>query len=257
MLPLGWAKWLTALSIDSSTGVTLASWGNSTSSKFRGLEVLSLWDSLQSSTHGGTTRVTHATLRNSASVELQGKKCCLYKTPYVAAPIQVPRCCHREFYALHATSYRRTYKSQNFFFLFTSDVFCKRPISSYWDSYVNFYKEVYKQRWYWKRTTYRVSGGVPQEYLKRLFKQTPLWLIVRSRSLRIPEEQDDRKKRDVEQSALTHACHTHCTPMQLGTTANWSMTFLGTDFEKHAIWQGSIEEPAAKDSVARKVRTID
>jgi hypothetical protein len=35
------------------------------------------------------------------------------------------------------------------------------------------------------------------------------------------------------------------------------MTSLGTDFEKHAKWQGSIEEPAAKDFVARKVRTIE
>jgi hypothetical protein len=34
------------------------------------------------------------------------------------------------------------------------------------------------------------------------------------------------------------------------------MTFLGTDFEKRALWQGSIEEPAAKDFVARKVCTI-
>jgi hypothetical protein len=77
-----------------------------------------------------------------------------------------------------------------------------------------------------------------------------------SRSLRNPEEQDYRKKRDVDQSAPTHAHHTHCTPMQLGTTANQSKTFLGTDFEKHAKWQGSVEEPAAKDFVARKVRTI-
>ncbi len=34
------------------------------------------------------------------------------------------------------------------------------------------------------------------------------------------------------------------------------MTSLGTDFKKCAKWQGSIEEPAAKDSIARKVRTI-
>ncbi len=34
------------------------------------------------------------------------------------------------------------------------------------------------------------------------------------------------------------------------------MMFLGTDFEKHAKWQGSVEEPAAKDFVARKVPTI-
>jgi hypothetical protein len=35
------------------------------------------------------------------------------------------------------------------------------------------------------------------------------------------------------------------------------MTTLGTDFEKRAKWQGSIEEPAAKDFVARKVCTIE
>jgi hypothetical protein len=34
------------------------------------------------------------------------------------------------------------------------------------------------------------------------------------------------------------------------------MTPLGTDFEMHAIWQGSVEDPAAKDFVARKARTI-
>ncbi len=53
--------------------------------------------------------------------------------------------------------------------------------------------------------------------------------------------QDPRRTRwlqvDMEQSAPTHARHTHCTPMQLGTTADRSMTFLWTDFVKHAIWQ--------------------
>jgi hypothetical protein len=34
------------------------------------------------------------------------------------------------------------------------------------------------------------------------------------------------------------------------------MKSLGTDFEMHAIWQGYIEEPAAKDFVARKACTI-
>ncbi len=33
------------------------------------------------------------------------------------------------------------------------------------------------------------------------------------------------------------------------------MTSLGTDFETHAIWQGYVEYPAAKDFVARKART--
>jgi hypothetical protein len=34
------------------------------------------------------------------------------------------------------------------------------------------------------------------------------------------------------------------------------MMSLGTDFEMHAIWQGYIEEPDAKDFVVRKARTI-
>jgi hypothetical protein len=34
------------------------------------------------------------------------------------------------------------------------------------------------------------------------------------------------------------------------------MMSLGTDFEMHAIWQGYVEEPAAKDFVAWKARTI-
>jgi hypothetical protein len=34
------------------------------------------------------------------------------------------------------------------------------------------------------------------------------------------------------------------------------MKSLGTDFKTHAKWQGSIEEPAAKDFAARKVCTI-
>jgi hypothetical protein len=34
------------------------------------------------------------------------------------------------------------------------------------------------------------------------------------------------------------------------------MTSLGTDFEMHAIWQGYVEDPTAKDFVARKARTI-
>jgi hypothetical protein len=35
------------------------------------------------------------------------------------------------------------------------------------------------------------------------------------------------------------------------------MTSLRNDFEMHSKWQGSVEEPAAKDFVARKVRTIE
>ncbi len=34
------------------------------------------------------------------------------------------------------------------------------------------------------------------------------------------------------------------------------MMSLGTDFEMHANWQGNIEEPTAKDFIARKACTI-
>jgi hypothetical protein len=34
------------------------------------------------------------------------------------------------------------------------------------------------------------------------------------------------------------------------------MTTLGTDFEMHAIWQGYIDDPAAKVFVARKAHTF-
>jgi hypothetical protein len=34
------------------------------------------------------------------------------------------------------------------------------------------------------------------------------------------------------------------------------MMSLGTDFEMHAVWQGYIEDPAAKDFVGRMARTI-
>jgi hypothetical protein len=35
------------------------------------------------------------------------------------------------------------------------------------------------------------------------------------------------------------------------------MASLGTDFETHAKWQGSVDEPAAKDFLARKVCTFE
>jgi hypothetical protein len=69
--------------------------------------------------------------------------------------------------------------------------------------------------------------------------------------LRIPEDQDDHKKGMLrDQPRLKHI-----TPTVL--LGSWilqpieDMTFLGTDFEMPAKWQGSIEELAVKDFVAR------
>jgi hypothetical protein len=82
-------------------------------------------------------------------------------------------------------------------------------------------------------------------------------LLSLEKSLRNPEEQEDRKKGTLSNQPLL----TRVTPSAL--LGSWvpqpieGMMFLGTDFEKHAKWQGSVEEPAAKDFVVRKVRTIE
>ena len=40
------------------------------------------------------------------------KKCCLYETPYVAAPVRILDDVIEKFYALRATNFGRTYKNQ-------------------------------------------------------------------------------------------------------------------------------------------------
>ncbi len=42
-------------------------------------------------------------------------KCCLYKMPYVAAPVRVLGDVIAKFSALHATNFGCTYKNQKFF----------------------------------------------------------------------------------------------------------------------------------------------
>ena len=78
-----------------------------------------------------------------------------------------------------------------------------------------------------------------------------------SMTLRNPEDQDSCTKRMLSnQPQLTRV-----TPTAL--LGSWvlqpikDMMSLGTDSETHAKWQGSVEEPAAKDFVANKVRTME
>jgi hypothetical protein len=77
-----------------------------------------------------------------------------------------------------------------------------------------------------------------------------------SKSLRNSEDQDDRKKGTLSnQPRLTRIKPTAL----LGSRVLQPMedvTSLGTDFEMHAKWQGTVKEPTAKDFVERKVRTI-
>jgi hypothetical protein len=78
-----------------------------------------------------------------------------------------------------------------------------------------------------------------------------------SKSLRDPEDQDDCKKGTLSNQPQVM----HITPTAL--LGSWVLQLiedvmsLGTDFEMHTKWQGSVEEPAAKYFVARVVCTIE
>ncbi len=146
----------------------------------------------------------------------------------------------------------------SFFIWFTSDEFLKRPVLSYQDSYKKFWQGDLRAKVVPERTNYCVTWGVPRRVPSSVSTS-----ILRSdslsweKSLRNPEEQEDCKKRMLSnQPRLTHV-----TPTAL--LGSWvlqpieGMTSLGTDFEKRAKWQGSVEEPAAKDFVGRKVHTIE
>ncbi len=133
----------------------------------------------------------------------------------------------------------------------------KRHVLSFQDSYMKFLWGVLQAKVVPERTTYHVTWGVPQRVpssvsASRLHSDLSSW----GKSLRNPEEQEDRKKGTFSnQPQLTLV-----TPTAL--LGSWvlqlieGMTFIGTDFEKRANWQGYVEEPATKDFVARKICTI-
>ncbi len=184
------------------------------------------------------------------------KKCCLYKMPYVAAPVRVLGDVIANFSALRATNFGCTYNNQNFFLVQEWRVSQEtRLVIS------RFLREFFT-----RRSTSK--SGTGKDYLshnlrsptkstfKCLCKQTPLWRIVMSKSLRNPEDQDERKEEMLsDQPRLTRV-----TPTAL--LGSWvlqpikDVRSLGTDFEMHAKWQGFVEEPAAKDFIVRKVHTI-
>ncbi len=108
-----------------------------------------------------STRVTHASLRNSASMEIQGKEVLSQQDALCCSTHPSIRWRHCELYALRATSYRRTYKSQNSFFGSWVMHFV-RPISWHWDSYVKFLQGDLRAKVVPKWTTYCISWGVPR-----------------------------------------------------------------------------------------------
>jgi hypothetical protein len=139
------------------------------------------------------------------------------------------------------------------FFWFKSYAFLKRPILfDYWLLCPIFYKETTSKSSTEKGLLYALEGSC-KEHLKCLILDTPLWCDVMSTILKIPEEPEKGMLSDqpwlmrVTSTALL--CH-------WGQQLLEDMMFLGTDFEMHAIWQGYIEESAAKDFVAREAHTI-
>ncbi len=93
------------------------------------------------------------------------KKCCLYKTPHVAAPIWVLGDINAKFYTLRATSNRRTYKNQIFFGSRVTS-FWRDPSRHFETPMWNFYQEVYKQKWYWKELLFALLEEPCNEYLQ-------------------------------------------------------------------------------------------
>jgi hypothetical protein len=255
------SKRLTALLIDSFTGMTHASWGKLCIFNFQGLAVLTVWDSLWSSTHEGSL-VPGWLMRLVETLlpwKSKDKKCCLYKTAFVAAPIWVLGDVIAKFYALRATFYRCTYKSQIYFLVHEwciSEETCLvisrllREISTRRSTSKSGTGKDY-------RTTYRVTWGVLRRVpssisTSRLCSDSLPW----EKSLGNPDEQEDRKKGTLSNQPQL----TGITPTAL--LGGWllqpikDMMSLGTDFETHAKWQGSVEELTAKDFLVREVRTI-
>jgi hypothetical protein len=174
--------------------------------------------------------------------------------PYVAAPMRVLGDIitkTRPYTQLPLDTPTRT---RNFSW-FTSDVFLKRPILSYQDSYVHFLQGGQSKSGTGKNYLSCLRSSVTSTF-KCLIKDTPLSRGIMSTNLRKPEVQDDHKK----EMLSNHPQLTCITPSALlgswGRQPIEDMMSLGTDFEMHANWQGYIEEPVSKDFVARKACTI-
>ncbi len=88
------------------------------------------------------------------------KKCCLCKMPYVAAPVRVlgdgiAKPMPYKWIPLDAPT-----RTGNLTW-FTSDEFLKRPVLSYWDSYVKFLQGGLHAKVVVENTTYCITWGVP------------------------------------------------------------------------------------------------
>ncbi len=183
--------------------------------------MLSLWDSLQSSTHkGNSTRATHASRRNSASVEIQGQEVLsLQDTLRCSTHLSIRwRHCKilrptRDFLQMHLQE-PECFLVHKWCFSEDTHLVISRLL-----------RDISTRRFTSKSSTgkdylLRYLRSPAKSTFKRLCKQTPLWLIIMKKEPQEPQRIRRPQERDVEQSALTHACHTHCASRQSGTTAD-------------------------------------
>ncbi len=174
--------------------------------------------------------MTLASWGNSASENLQREtqwpKCCLYDTPNVAAPI-------RE----------------------TGDVIARTSL-------------------YARLPTY--APTIPPEiflfHKYRVSQETRLVIVLAPTSLfdkeatcksstikgllYAPENPEECKKGTLSNRPQLSRVTSTVLLSRWGRQLLEDTTSLGTDFETQAIWQGYVEDPAAKDFVARKARTL-
>jgi hypothetical protein len=128
---------------------------------------------------------------------------------------------HHENSALRATSYRHTYMSQIFFW-FTINAFLKRPfLLKYW-------------------------------LLRPFSMRKPHAKDSTEKGLLSAPDHEESKKRTLSDQPQLSRITSTALLCRWGRQSLKDMMSLGTDFEMHAIWQGYVEDPAAKDFIARK-----
>ncbi len=127
--------------------------------------MLSHQGSLRSSTHEGGTRVTHASRRNSASVEFQGQEVLfLWDTLRCSTHLNIRWGHCKILRPMH--NFLKMPLQEPDFFWFMSDAFLKRHVLSYWDSYEKFLQGDLQWKWYWKGLLIALLEESCKEYLQ-------------------------------------------------------------------------------------------
>ncbi len=115
------------------------------------------------------------------------------------------------------------------------------------------YRHTYKNQIFFCSQVTRFSRDAPTSLF---YKEVTCKSNTKKGLLYAPENPEEGKKGMLsDQPQLS--CVTSMVLLSLwGQQLLNEMMSFGTDLKTHAIWQGYVEDPAAKDFVARKARTI-